>query len=545
MVMEGAAVLGVGSAFAGYRIQGVLGQGGMGTVYLAQHPRLPRSVALKLLNREVSTDPELTRRFEREADVIARLEHPGIVGVIDRGADDGHLWIAMEYVRGTDAASWDASAQPPATVLGLLAGVASALDYAHSRGVLHRDVKPANILIAQGDDFREARAVITDFGIAGVVDSTDTKITATGTFTATLAYGSPEQLSGAVVDHRSDQYSLACTLFALLAGQPPYAATNPGEVVVGHLTKPVPRITTVRPDLPTALDALLERAMAKQREQRFPTCTEFIAAARDALEGRRIADTVDYARIAPTAHNSAPVGYRQAAEVNPPHSAWPPPNSGPGPMQYGSAAPGPGRGSPNGPYARAPRRRSPVVPAVIIGLVVVLICVATAVSIVLSAAAEDPWAEAQTTQNAFPDLVPEAGPSEPGWREVSCRSSGIDSGEITCHHAGNEVIVFVIKDFGDQAAVEAELGSDKLHSSGLEPEIEDVNRPAPNPTLDIPAKMTVPYEYSSVRGVDGYNAFFSFPADRDRSRYLIMVKAPGHTADELLRDWWSQAPLGK
>src|SRR5690606_1835287 len=282
-----------------------------GTVYLAQHPRLPRSVALKLLNREVSTDPAVARRFEREADIVARLEHPGIVGVLDRGTEDGHLWIAMQFIQGTDAASWDVAAQPPASVVGLLAGVASALDYAHSRGVLHRDVKPANILIAQGDDFRQARAVITDFGIAGLVDSTDTKLTATGTFTATLAYGSPEQLSGAAVDHRSDQYSLACTLFALLAGQPPYAATNPGQVVMGHLTKPVPRLTSVRPDLPAALDAVLERAMAKQREQRFPNCTEFITAAGAALEGRRTADTVDSARVAPTVHSSAPIGYEQ------------------------------------------------------------------------------------------------------------------------------------------------------------------------------------------------------------------------------------------
>lgn len=205
-----------GATFAGYRIQGLLGRGGMGTVYLAQHPRLPRSVALKLLNREVCTDPELARRFEQEANVIARLEHPGIVGILDRGADDGHLWIAMQYIRGSDAASWEASAQPSTTVVRLLAGVASALDYAHSRGVLHRDVKPANILVAQADGFREAHAVITDFGIAGLMDSTKTKITATGTFTATLAYASPEQLSGEALDQRCDQYSLACTLFALL-----------------------------------------------------------------------------------------------------------------------------------------------------------------------------------------------------------------------------------------------------------------------------------------------------------------------------------------
>lgn len=281
-------MLGVGATFAGYRIEGVLGQGGMGTVYLARHPRLPRNVALKLLNRDVGTDTELTRRFELEADVVARLEHPGIVGVFDRGTDDGHLWIAMQYIRGTDAASWDARAHPPDTAVRLLGETAAALDYAHSRGVLHRDVKPANILIADAESLRESHSVLTDFGIARLTDA-NTKLTATGAFTATLAYGSPEQLSGAVLDHRSDQYSLACTLFAVLAGRPPYASTNPGQVVMGHISQPPPRLTVTRPDLPGSVDALVARAMAKQRDERFGSCGAFITAVRDAVQGRHIA----------------------------------------------------------------------------------------------------------------------------------------------------------------------------------------------------------------------------------------------------------------
>ncbi|MFI5718034.1 protein kinase [Nocardia sp. NPDC051750] len=312
-------MLGVGATFAGYQVEGVLGQGGMGTVYLARHPRLPRSVALKLLNREVSTDPELVQRFEREADVVARLEHPGIVGVLDRGADDGHLWIAMQYVRGTDAASWKSAGQSPATVVRLLGETAVALDYAHSRGVLHRDVKPANILIAEADGFREIRAILTDFGIARLTDADNTKLTATGTFTATLAYASPEQLSGAAVDHRSDQYSLACTMFAILAGRPPYASTNPGQVVMGHIAQPVPPLTAARPDLPPAMNAVLERAMAKNRDERFPSCAAFSAAAVDALAGRHTA--ADLARSAPTALNMSPHGHGVPAPHAPVMSA--------------------------------------------------------------------------------------------------------------------------------------------------------------------------------------------------------------------------------
>ncbi len=271
-------------SFAGYVIEGVLGEGGMGTVYLARHPRLPRLVALKLLNRAVSEDEELRRRFELEANVVARLEHPGIVGVYDRGTQDGHLWISMQYIRGTDAARLDPRTTHPEYVLRVVTDTAHALDYAHGRGVLHRDIKPANILIAEPESGREARAVLTDFGIARLLDA-DTKLTATGTFTATLAYASPEQLSGEPVDHRADQYSLGCTLFTLLAGQPPFPSTNPGQIVAGHLAKPVPRLSDTRPGLPLPLDDVIARAMAKHRNERFASCGDFAAAATAALRG--------------------------------------------------------------------------------------------------------------------------------------------------------------------------------------------------------------------------------------------------------------------
>ncbi|WP_051187220.1 serine/threonine-protein kinase [Nocardia tenerifensis] len=292
----------MGESFADHLVEGVLGQGGMGTVYRARHPRLPRLVALKLLHRAVSQDEELRRRFIQEANVVARLEHPGIVGIYDRGTTDGHLWISMQYIAGIDAARLATGTTPPAHILRIITDTADALDYAHSRGVLHRDIKPANILLSEQDSGRGPRAVLTDFGIARLLDS-DTKLTATGTFTATLAYASPEQLSGDPIDHRADQYSLACTLYALLAGRAPFAATNPGQVVAGHIAKPVPRISHHRPDLPAPLDDVISRAMAKQRQDRFDSCAEFAAAATAALHGRpssRTAPTVLNSRTAPT-----------------------------------------------------------------------------------------------------------------------------------------------------------------------------------------------------------------------------------------------------
>lgn len=296
--------LGVNESFADYLIEGVLGRGGMGTVYLAQHPRLPRRVALKLLNREVSAEPELRRRFEQEANVVARLDHPGIVGIHDRGTNDGHLWIAMQYIHGSDAARLNPRDVPIDRALRIVSETGAALDYAHSRGVLHRDIKPANILLSSPDTGRAERAVLTDFGIARLLDS-NTQLTVSGTFNATLAYASPEQLSGEAVDHRSDQYSLACTLFTLLAGHAPFAATNPGQVVAGHISKPVPRLSSVRPDAPPALDEVIAKAMGKRPDERFGSCREFTSVAWDSLHGRaapaRI--TAPPGRIAPTTVN--------------------------------------------------------------------------------------------------------------------------------------------------------------------------------------------------------------------------------------------------
>ncbi|MGW4351635.1 serine/threonine-protein kinase [Nocardia sp. NPDC004582] len=276
----------VGQAFAEYTLDRMLGQGGMGAVYLARHPRLPQQVALKLLAEGVSSDPEIRRRFDQEANAIARLDHPNIIGIHDRGVHDGHLWIAMRYVEGGDASGLNPREVSVERAIRIVAETAAALDYAHSRGVLHRDVKPANILLSAADTGRQERAVLTDFGIARLLDA-NTQLTSTGAFSATLAYASPEQLSGEVVDHRSDQYSLGCTLFALLSGQPPFVATNPGQVVAGHLSRPLPRLSEIRWDVPPMLDDVLARATAKRPVDRFANCGEFAAAAYAAIMASR------------------------------------------------------------------------------------------------------------------------------------------------------------------------------------------------------------------------------------------------------------------
>ncbi|QIX53926.1 serine/threonine-protein kinase PknD [Rhodococcus sp. DMU1] len=267
----GGAELEPGDVFAGYTIERVLGVGGMGAVYLARDPHLPRYTALKLLDRSLTTDDSFRARFELEADHAARLEHPNIVSVFDRGQEAGQHWIAMQYIAGTDAAVAlrDGPMDPPRAV-HIIAETAKALDYAHEKGVLHRDVKPANILLGPSGARQPERVLLTDFGIAKALDATQ-HLTKTGSLVATLQYSAPEVFQGIPLDPRADVYSLGCTVFCLLTGRPPFTGSTQ-EVMRGHLDAPVPRITAVRGDLPQSIDEIVSAALAKRREDRLPSC---------------------------------------------------------------------------------------------------------------------------------------------------------------------------------------------------------------------------------------------------------------------------------
>ncbi|MET9216966.1 serine/threonine-protein kinase, partial [Nocardia sp. NPDC003239] len=329
-------MLDIGEVFAGFTIERMLGQGGMGTVYLARHPRLDRLTALKLLNRDLFADERVRARFEREADLAAGLDHPGIVTVFDRGTEGEQLWISMQYVDGIDAATVDPMALPPERAVQIIEGVADALDYAHGRGVLHRDVKPANILLARSSGGQGERVFLTDFGIARLrADSTH--LTQQGMFTATLAYASPEQMTGAELDHRSDQYSLACALYWLLTGVAPFDSPDPNEIIRGTLYLNPPPLALRRQGLPPALDAVLAAAMAKYPAARFDSCAAFAKAARQALTSntppslpRPPANTPTFYPPAPAGpYPPQPPGYgpTPAQPIPPtPHPAWRPPH---------------------------------------------------------------------------------------------------------------------------------------------------------------------------------------------------------------------------
>ncbi|WP_199256018.1 serine/threonine-protein kinase [Mycolicibacterium mengxianglii] len=263
-----------GATFAGYTIVRLLGAGGMGEVYLARHPRLPREDALKVLAPSASTDPEFRDRFEREADLVAGLWHPHIVGVHDRGEFEGQLWISMDYVAGTDAGVLlrrHPQGLPPDQVVAIVAAVADALDYAHDRKLLHRDVKPANILITAPEAGNQ-RVLLADFGIARRTDEAS-GLTATNMTVGTVSYAAPEQLMGNPLGGRADQYALAATAFHLLTGTPPFQHSNPAVVISRHLTAAPPSLGRHRPEL-AHLDAALAKSLSKDPADRYTRCTD-------------------------------------------------------------------------------------------------------------------------------------------------------------------------------------------------------------------------------------------------------------------------------
>ncbi|HEY2501244.1 MAG TPA: serine/threonine-protein kinase [Mycobacterium sp.] len=279
-------VLAGGAPFAGYTILRPLGAGGMAEVYLALHPRLPRRDVIKVLAEAVTADPEFRERFNREADLAATLWHPHIVGVHDRGEFNGHLWISMDYVEGTDASRLVKEryqdGMPIHEVCAILQAVAGALDYAHDRGLLHRDVKPANILLTHPEN-EERRILLADFGVARHLGNIS-GITETNVAVGTVAYAAPEQLTGSNIDGRADQYALAGTAFHLLTGAPPFQHSNPIAVISQHLHEDPPRLSDYRPDL-AYLDDVFFKALGKQPAERFERCRAFAAAVAEQVDG--------------------------------------------------------------------------------------------------------------------------------------------------------------------------------------------------------------------------------------------------------------------
>ncbi|MFF2552149.1 serine/threonine-protein kinase [Nocardia sp. NPDC058058] len=277
--------LAAGTLVAGYRIERRIGAGGMGSVYLAQHPRLQRRDALKILSH--GADAEFRARFLRESELAGQLDHPNIVSIYDRGDTGDLLWIAMQFVDGYDAAQLlkqHPGGLPAERAVAIVASAARGLDAAHRAGLLHRDVKPANILIEPGEN--ADRVLVTDFGIARVLTESDA-LTAVGTVLATLAFAAPEQIGGGRLDERTDVYALGGTLYQLLTGTVPFPRETAAAVMHAHLTASRPAPSGITPGLPIALDSVVARAMSTDPRDRYRSCGELAEAAAAALHGQR------------------------------------------------------------------------------------------------------------------------------------------------------------------------------------------------------------------------------------------------------------------
>jgi len=270
-----------GQMLGPYRIINQIGEGGMATVYKAYQPSMDRNVAIKVLPGRLAESREFTRRFQQEARTIARLEHAHILPVFDYGESDGVSYFVMRYLEAGTLKDRMTTGRPlPLNEIDrIFTQLASALSYAHSHGVIHRDLKPANVLIdSQGNLF------LTDFGIAKILESASTRLTETDAIMGTPAYISPEQAQAQTVDQRSDIYSLGIILYEMVTGRVPFIADTPLAVILKHVNDPMPLPSSIKADIPEAMERVLLKALAKNPNDRFATADEFVSAWKRALD---------------------------------------------------------------------------------------------------------------------------------------------------------------------------------------------------------------------------------------------------------------------
>ncbi|OBG35117.1 serine/threonine protein kinase [Mycobacterium alsense] len=410
-----------GSQFGPYRLRRLVGRGGMGDVYEAEDTVRERIVALKLMSQTLSSDPVFRSRMQREARTAGRLQEPHVVPIHDFGEIDGQLYVDMRLIDGKNLAAMLSRFGPlaPPRAVAIVRQIGSALDAAHAAGVMHRDVKPENILVS-ADDF----AYLVDFGIASA--TSDEKLTQFGTTVGTVKYMAPERFSEGEVTYRADIYALACVLYECLTGSPPYTGDTIG-VMGAHLNQAIPRPSAARPSIPPAFDGVIARGMAKNPADRYATCGDLSAAAYAALatpDQDRATDILERSQVAklPAACvGQAPGGHVptppvMAHQTPPPGPAWAPPQptGWPGGPGWGTGDLG-GMGAPLwGPPPRPSRKpwlwagaAAAVVAAVVGGLAVV---------------AAHPW------QPSPPNPTPTAAPPPPDAVELRVLDDGVSVG---------------------------------------------------------------------------------------------------------------------
>ena len=385
----------VGSMFGPYHLKRLLGRGGMGEVYEAEHTVKEWTVAVKLMSDTFSKDPVFRERMKREARIAGRLQEPHVVPIHDYGEIDGQMFMEMRLIEGIDLDSLLKRYGPltPPRAVAIITQIASALDAAHAAGVMHRDVKPPNILVTR-DDF----AYLVDFGIASA--TTDEKLTQLGTAVGTFKYMAPERFSNDEVTYRADIYSLVCVLYECLTGSPPYPSDSAGTLVSAHMLSPIPQPSTERSGIPKAFDAVIARGMAKKPEDRYASAGDLALAARQALSDpdqdqaanillrSQEATLPGIAKPSPAAAQPTP----QYSPVNGGNWAGPPPTPPAPPHQF-VAVPTPPW---NQPPAKPKRNAWPVIAAVA-ALVVALGLAAVGISLIVGHHTDKPQAHPSTT----------------------------------------------------------------------------------------------------------------------------------------------------
>jgi len=342
----------VGDEFAGYRMRAVLGRGGMSVVYQAENLRIGNVIALKVLAPELAAGDVFRARFLEESRIAASLNHPNVIPIYDMGSSGGLLYIAMRYVSGTDLRQMikKRGRLQPGTALFLLGQAARALDAAHHQGLVHRDVKPGNMLIERGDQGDPAHVYLADFGLTKHAMSR-AGLTSTGQFLGTINYVAPEQIRGTSVLGLADQYSLGCVLYECLTGRVPFEKDLDAAIIWAHVEETPAVPTVLRPDLPPEIDDVFRRVLSKQPGDRYRSCREFIDAARMALgvPGRGTGSPA-YGVTTTARDASTPLG--RQAEAPPDRYSWSSPPghgfaaapAGPGRVAVASPHPGPPRG---------------------------------------------------------------------------------------------------------------------------------------------------------------------------------------------------------
>ena len=539
-----------GVIFAGYRIEHVLGHGGMGTVYVAAHPRLPRRDVLKLLSPSFSNDPNFRARFEREADLAGSLEHRNIVSVYDRGSENGQLWIAMRYVRGYDASTLitdHPGGIDPAFAVHIITEIGNALDHAHRRGMVHRDVKPANILIESDDDDGIGGITLTDFGIARAVDDA-MHLTDTGLTVASVPYASPEQLHGYELDGRADIYALAATFVELLTGQPPFPRDNRLAAMSAHLHDEPPTVSQRVQSLPYELDDVIRAALAKDPNDRYATCAEFTRAAAVSI-GLAPGPAPQSGALRTTAFGADnPQPDDQTARITRPRNptsvvsdprfhgvpnagssrVFAPAGNPDNPTQLvsglpASGQPGSGQQARSRPTTPAPGSRKKTTLLISLATILALVgVIAGALAYVKRTPDAGSWDSAhQSIAGTFPSLLP-AGPNASGWNDSSCSattSAGLNA--IVCNaDSGLKYTVWGAPTPQARAvvaqAVGNQPGTQRIWSEG-------------------------PVHVSADTVPNGW-VITNF-TDAQRSPYTIVATWPGHPGQQVLDDWWRNAPF--